>query len=155
MVECGAGIPCSQSIPPNFFLPHVGVGLPIPCLCVSVSLPLLPIFPPFSSCPWVIQIGSLASTFPTLFLTSLCLFCTYQLYFLFPVPFPPFSSLPYPTDNLPCDLHFCDSVPVLLVCLVCFWVFLGSVVNSCEFGIILVFIFLIFFFFNKSLQHFI
>ena len=34
-----------------------------------------------------------------------------------------FSSiplLPFPTDTPPCDLHFCASVPVLVVCLVCF-----------------------------------
>ena len=73
-----------------------------------------------SSCPWVIHISSLASTFPILFLTSPCLFCTYYLCFLFPLSFPLFSPLSLPTDNPPCDLHFCDSVPVLVVCLVCF-----------------------------------
>ena len=38
-----------------------------------------------------------------------------------------FPSLPThsPADNPPCDLHFCDSVPVSLVCLV--FVFLGLV----------------------------
>ena len=74
--------------------------------------------PPISSCPLVIHITSLASTFPTLFLISPCLFCTYDLCFLFPVHFPPFP--PLPANNPPCDLHFCDSVPVLVVCLVCF-----------------------------------
>ena len=34
-----------------------------------------------------------------------------------------FSLLPLPTDNPPCDLHFCDVVPVLVVCLVCFCFF--------------------------------
>ena len=34
---------------------------------------------PLSSCPWVMHISSLASPFPILFLTSPCLFCTYQL----------------------------------------------------------------------------
>ena len=51
---------------------------------------------PHSSCPWVIHISSLASPFPLLFLTSPCLFCAYQLCFLFPVPFlhsPLFSPL--------------------------------------------------------------
>ena len=39
---------------------------------------------PFSSCPWVVHISSLASPFPILFLTSPCLFCTYNLcFFLF------------------------------------------------------------------------
>ena len=95
--------------------------------------------PPLSSCPWVILISSLASPFPILFLTSPCLFCTYHLCFLFPVPFPPFSSLSLPNDNPPCDLHFCHSTPVLVICLVCFC-FLGSVVDSCEFAVILLFI---------------
>ena len=82
--------------------------------------PLPPIFPPYSSCPWVILISSLASTFPTLFLPSPCLFSTYHLCYLFSVPFPPLSPSQSPIDNPPCDLHFCGSVPVLGVCLVCF-----------------------------------
>ena len=57
---------------------------------------------------------------------NLPLFCTYNLCFLFPVPFPPFSPLPLPTENLPCDLHFCESDLILqsdqIVCLVCFCV---------------------------------
>ena len=56
------------------------------------------------------------------------LFCTYILC-LFPVPFPPLSSLPVPTDNPPCDLHFCDSLPVLVLGLVCFC-FLGQLLIS-------------------------
>ena len=52
-----------------------------------------PSFPQISSCPWVIHIGSLASPFPILFLTSPCLFCTYCLCFLFPVPFSHLPSL--------------------------------------------------------------
>ena len=42
--------------------------------------------PHLSSCPWVVHISSLASSFPILFLTSSCLFCTCYLCFLFPVP---------------------------------------------------------------------
>ena len=78
--------------------------------------PLPPTFPPYRSCPWVILISSLASTFPTLFLSSPCLFSTYHLCYLFSVP-PPSHS---PIDNPPCDLHFCGSVSVLVVCLVFF-----------------------------------
>ena len=81
-----------------------------PCsTCTTPSLPR------FSSCPWVVHISSLASPFPILFLTSPCLFCTYNLCFLFPIPFPSFSPLHLPTDNPPYDLSFCESVPVLVV----------------------------------------
>ena len=122
---------------------------PPPCTLPFTSISRL------SSCPQVVLVSYLASPFPTLFLTSPCLFCTYHLCFLFPVPFPPFFPLFLPVDNLPHDLHFCDSVPVMLVCLVCFcfcFVFLCSVVNSCEFVVILLVIFLIIFFYlNKSL----
>ena len=107
--------------------------------------PLPPSFPHFSSRTWVIHISSLASTFPILFLPSPCL-STYHLCYLFPVPFLPLSPFHSPADNPPCDLHFCDSVPVLVVCLVCFYVVsLGLVVDSCEFVVILLFIFLLIF----------
>ena len=42
---------------------------------------------------------------------------------LIPCTFFPITPLPFPADNPPCDLHFCDYVPVLVVCLVCFCVF--------------------------------
>ena len=54
-------------------------SFPIIPLC---PVPSPPAFPHFSSCPWVIHTSSLASTFPILFLTSPCLFCTYYLCFL-------------------------------------------------------------------------
>ena len=82
--------------------------------------PLPPTFPPCSSCPWVILVSSLASTFPILFLPSPCLFSTYHLYYLFSVPFPPLSPSQSPIDNPSCDLHFCGSVSVPVVCLVFF-----------------------------------
>ena len=104
----------------------------------SFLYPLPPLFPPLSSCPWVTHISSLSSTFPILFLTSPCLFCTYHLCYLFPVPFPLFFSLPVPINNPPYDLHFCDSVPVLVVCLL--FVILGLVFDSYEFVVILLFI---------------
>ena len=117
-------------------------------LCLPPFTPSLQHFP-LSSRPWVIHRSSLASPFPVLFLTFPCLFCAYQLCFLFPVPLPSISSYPLPTSNPPCDLHFCDSVPVLVACLVCFCFnscFLRSVVDTCEFVVILLFIVLIFFF---------
>ena len=35
VVWCGAGIPCSRSIPPSFYPPHMGVGPPILYRCIS------------------------------------------------------------------------------------------------------------------------
>ena len=57
------------------------------------------------------------------FLTILTLplsISTYHLCCLFSVPFPPLSPTHSPADNPPCDLHFCGSVSVLVVCLVGF-----------------------------------
>ena len=89
----------------HFFLPFIPLHL---------AHPLPPTFPHLSSCPWVIHISSLASPFPILFLTSPCLFWSYHLCFLFPVPFPPFSSSPSPLITL----HVI-SVSVILVCSSC------------------------------------
>ena len=88
----------------------------ISILCHSIP----PTFPTYSSCPWIIHISSLACTFPTLFLPSPCLFSTYYLCYLFSVPFPSLSPSQSPIDYPPYDLHFCGSVPVLVVCLVFF-----------------------------------
>ena len=118
-------------------------------------LPFPPASPPLSSCPWVVHISSLASPFPILFLAPCpCLFSTYHLCYLFSVPFPPLSPSHSPIENPSCDLHFCGSVPVLVVCLVfvsVVFIFLGSFFYSCEFVVILLFIILIFFFLDKSL----
>ena len=107
---------------------------------------------PLSSCPWVVHISSSASPFPIMFLTSPCLFCTYQLCFLIPVHFPSFSSFPLSADNPPDDLHTYDSVSVMIVCLLYFcFCFIDSVVDSYGFVVILMFIVLIFFFLSKSI----
>ena len=121
---------------------------PPPCI------PFPPSFPHLSSCLWVIHKTSLASPFPILFITSSYIFCPYHLCFLFPVPFP--DSTPTPSPLM--TLH----VMSISVNLFLFWLFaqfifgfgffLGSVVDSCEFVVILLFIFLIIFFsLNKSL----
>ena len=87
---------------------------PVPCTSQPSTIP------PLSSCPWVVHISSLTSLFLIPFLISPHLFYAYQLCFLFPVPFPPILPFSHPTDNPPCDLHFCDSVPIVVVCLLCF-----------------------------------
>ena len=45
--------------------------------------------------------------------------------------FPAIPPFPLPTEIPPCDVHFSDSVPVLVVCLVFVFIFLGSFVDSC------------------------
>ena len=81
--------------------------------------PPLSHIPPFSSCPWVIRISSLASPFPILFLTSPSIF--YPPFMLLTLcTFSPSLPTYSPAYNPPCDLHFCDSIPVLVVCLVGF-----------------------------------
>ena len=131
-------------------LPHFS---PLCVLCpVSPFPPAFSPHPPFSSCAWVVHIKLLGFSISILFLT--CLFCTYQLCFLFPVPFPPFSLFPLPAGSPPNDFHIYDSVPVLVVCLdfAATVVVLDSVVDGCEFVALLMFIVLIFFFFlNKTL----
>ena len=122
---------------------------PISFLPTQSSIPIPSSIPSyFRSCPWVVHISSLASPFPILFLTSPCLFCTYQLCFLFLHSFSLIFPHPLTADNPPYHLHFCDSAPVLVVQLVhfCFCIF-GSLVDSCEFVVILLCIVLILFFF--------
>ena len=111
-------------------------------------LPLPPAFPHFSSCPWFIHKVLWFLHFPYYSYPPLSI-CTYHLSFLFPVPFPPVSSLFLP-NNLTFRLYFCKFFPVLVVCLVDFF-FLDLVVDSCEFVDILLFVFLVFFFLDKSL----
>ena len=73
---------------------------------------LPPTFPPYSSCPWVMHISSLAATFPILFLPSPCLFSTYHLCYLFSAPFPLSSP---PTPLLICLLYTSDAADDWLV----------------------------------------
>ena len=80
----------------NIFIDYAITVVPLPPPSHPVH-PLPPTFPPYSSCPWVIHISSLASTFPTLFLPSPSLFSTYHLCYLFSVPF---SPSPPPTPLL-------------------------------------------------------
>ena len=87
---------------------------PPPCTCPPCSIPL-----PLSSCQSVIHMFfgfSVSNTILNLSPSILCLPIT----FLTPCTFP---SPPPATENPPCDLHCCDTVPVLVVCLVFVFVF--------------------------------
>ena len=67
----------------NIFIDYAITVVPFPPLTpLHPAHTLPPTFPPYSSCPWVILISSLASTFPILFLPS-------------PVYFPPIIYATY------------------------------------------------------------
>ena len=76
--------------------------------------PLPPTFPHYSSCPWVIHISSLASTFPIVFLPSPCflptIYATYSLYL---------SPLSPPPNPLLITLHVISISVVLCFCSSC------------------------------------
>ena len=115
--------------------------------------PDTPIFssnPHLSSCPWVMHVSSLPLYYLYCSLHPPVYFVFTNLSFLIPAPFPHSPASPLSTDNPPNVLHICDSVPVLLVCSVCY---LNSIIDSCEFIAILMFIILIFFFLNKLAFH--
>ena len=79
-------------------------------LVPPIPLAITPLVYVYGSC-----ISSLATPFPLMFLTFLCLFSVpTNLYFLHPAPYPPSSSFPLSTNNPPNDLRMYDSVPVLL-----------------------------------------
>ena len=72
-----------------YFTVYAITFVPIFPLCPPPpTTPLPSSIPPPSSCWWVVHVSSLASPFPILFLTSLCLFCTHQLRFPFQVTSP-------------------------------------------------------------------
>ena len=103
-----------------------------PSLPSALAHPLLPTFPHFSSCLWVLHMSSLASTFPILFLPSLCLFSNYHLCYLFSVPSPPTPLL--------ITLHVISmSVVLFLFQLFAQFAFVfvsGVAVHNCEFAVI-------------------
>ena len=106
----------------DIFIDYAITVVPFPPLHSTPSCPPLPshILPPivhvhgsYLQVLWLLH-------FLILFLLFPCLFSTYHLCYLFSVPFPPLSPSQSPIDNPPCDLHFCGSVSVLVVCLVFF-----------------------------------
>ena len=119
---------------------------PLPCTLLPTSIP-----PP----PQFMSMGHACKFFgfsiSYTILNPPYLFCTYQLCFLFSVPFPHSHTVPSPLITL----HVI-SISVILFLLqlfaqfVLFFFHSGSVVDSCEFVVILLFIFFIFFL-DKSL----
>ena len=126
-------------------------------LQLSQFVPFCPTLPsnPYSlkasphhcSCPWVMRVSPSATSFSILYFTFHGNSVTTYLC-LIPSSLHPFSHIPFPSGNHQNPLHIHDSVPVLLVCLVCF---LHSIVDRHIFFAILLFIILILFFLNKSL----
>ena len=87
-------------------------------LCPAHTLP--PAFPAYSSCPWVIHIKffGFCISYTILTLPLSIFYLPFMLLIL--CTFAPLSPSHSPVDNPPCDLHFCGSVPVLVVGLICF-----------------------------------
>ena len=109
----------------------------------SPSIPLPPYTPnPPASPPQFMSMGctykffgfSVTYTVLNLSPSTLC----QPIMLLIPCPFLPIPPLPVPTENPPCDLHF-SSYVLCSSCLLSFC-FLGSVVDSYEFAVILLFI---------------
>ena len=101
-------------------------------------------FPHYCSCPWFMNVSSLATPFPIWYLHPHgCSVTTYLCYLihspLHPIPQPTISS-----GNHQNALHIHDSFSILLVCLVCF---LDSIVAM--YFLPLLFIVLTFIFFLK------
>ena len=130
----------------------------------SQFFPLYPpsILPQPSSVPPTPLVLSMGCTYKffessvcyTIFYLPLSILCLLIMLIL-PCTFPLHSSLPPPHWNpsVWCPfLWFCSCSGCLLnFCFHCFSFLLGSFVDSCEFVVILLFIFLIFFFLDKSL----
>ena len=133
---------CYYSFPNFFHFIH-----PLPCN------PNPPASPPYfmsMGCTYMFFDFSVSYIILNLYPSILCL----PIMLLIPCTFPIILPLLLTTENPPCDVQFSDSVPVLVVCLVFvfLFVFWGSVVDSCDFVVILLFIVLIFFYFlDKSL----
>ena len=127
---------------PLFFSPlHPPLWTSPPC-----SIP-----PTLSSCPWVIHISSLSSLFPIpFFYLSPSILCL-PIMLLLPCTFPPPPFLPSPSPLKSLQSPFlwfcsCSSCSLsLCFCCFCFFhfflFFLGTFVDSCEFIVILLFIF--------------
>ena len=95
-------------------LPHFSPHYPLIQYPQSLHYP-----PLLSSCLWVIHVSSFTSPFPILLLISSYFVPTsYAAYSLYLFPHSPPHLLPI--DNPLCDLYFSDSVPILVVGLVCF-----------------------------------
>ena len=120
-----------------------------------------PLYPPLSHTPYPPAFLPHLVHVHALYIYVLCVLCF--LYHFYPSHLvyayiytsfslytcPPIPPVPLPAEIPPRDVHFSDSVPVLVVCLVLVFLFFpflfGSVVDSCEFVDISLFIVLVFF----------
>ena len=85
-----------------YFIDYAITVIPVfPLTPPPTATPITYSNPPLSSCPWFMHVSSLVTPLPILFLSSFCLFCTYQFVLLNPCTFPtptptPILSLPTP-----------------------------------------------------------
>ena len=95
-------------------VPFAPIYSPPPCTPPSPRIPLLYLMTmcyTYKAFGFYISYTILNLPLPIFYLPfMLLILCT----------FPPLSPSHSPVDNTPCDLHFCGSVPILVVCLVCF-----------------------------------
>ena len=104
----------------NIFIDYAITVVPLPPpLHSNLPTPSLPHSPlQFMSMGDTYKIFGFYISYTILNLPQSILYLPFML--LIPVPFPPFYPLHVTADNPPCDLHFCDSDPVLVVCLLFF-----------------------------------
>ena len=128
--------------------PFFRLHLPPPCTCLPIHIPPLQ----FMSMGHTYKFFGFYISYTILTLRLSIFYLPFML--LIPCTFSHSLSPSHsPVDNPPCDLHFCGSVSVLVVCLVCFFVCLFQVWLLITVSLLsfLLFILFIFFFLDKSL----
>ena len=98
LLQLAISPPSLHSILPTTSLPH-----PRPIVHVHGS---------YLEVLWLLHFLHYSYPPPVYFVPTI--YASYSLYLS------PYSPPPFPPDNPPGDVQFCDSVPLLVVCLVCF-----------------------------------
>ena len=126
--------------PWRIYLNTSGIGLFFKNIFIDYVITVVPFFSPPNSPPCytppptsfpptpATQFMSMGRTYKFLGFSISCTILNLPMSILYlpfmlliPCTFSHIAHHPFPADNPPCDLHFCDQVPVLVLCLVCFW----------------------------------